>query len=229
VEKQWLEFSLIVLMEASDSQTTEKVKKPNKFLLRTYKMVSETKNHPFVSWTPDGDSLLIKDVDGFTSKVLPKFFKHKNFSSFIRQLNMYDFSKNKETDEFIYSHPHFRKGNRVNLGKIQRKLVEKNSKNSPDEDLQDKLLSIGNRQKNLMQKIEVLKNNYEEVAVHNQELLAQIHESKRREKNIHEVLMKFSNQFKEIPAFLQKFYLEQNKEIVVPVPVPLSHYLLTHQ
>jgi ATP-dependent helicase/DNAse subunit B len=53
-----------------------------------------------VSWSQDGNALVIKKVAGFTDKVLPVFFKHHNLSSFIRQvrgllkqLNMYNFSK----------------------------------------------------------------------------------------------------------------------------------------
>ena len=205
-----------------------KAKKPNKFLLKTYNMINESKNHSYIDWTESGNSLIIRDVDGFTCKILPKYFKHKNFASFIRQLNMYEFSKSKETEQFVYSHPLFVKGNKQILGKIKRKFGEKSAKPQSD-DLIQKLLNIGDKQKNLMQKIESLKRNYEEVANHNQELLVQIHESKQREKSIHEILIKFSDQFTEIPEFLRDFYHNQNKEIVIPVPVPLSHYLLTHQ
>jgi hypothetical protein len=39
-------------------------------------------------WNTTGDSIVIKHVAHFSKFVLPKYFKHNNFSSFVRQLNM---------------------------------------------------------------------------------------------------------------------------------------------
>eukprot|EP00957_Ditylum_brightwellii_P133223 10158079-Ditylum_brightwellii.AAC.1 len=41
----------------------------------------------------NGDNFVVKNVEQFTSTVLPQYFKHSNFSSFPRQLNLYDFCK----------------------------------------------------------------------------------------------------------------------------------------
>ncbi|MBS1889959.1 MAG: winged helix-turn-helix transcriptional regulator [Actinobacteria bacterium] len=39
-----------------------------------------------ISWTSDGEAFSIKNVTRLTEAVLPVFFKHRNFSSFIRQV-----------------------------------------------------------------------------------------------------------------------------------------------
>ncbi|KAI8910406.1 hypothetical protein EDD86DRAFT_181624, partial [Gorgonomyces haynaldii] len=56
-------------------------------------MVSDSSTDPFIKWNEDGTSFLVFDQDEFSKQVLPRFFKHNNFTSFIRQLNMYGFHK----------------------------------------------------------------------------------------------------------------------------------------
>ena len=42
-----------------------------------------------VSWTEVGTQFTIHQTNEFASELLPKYFKHRNFSSFVRQLNSY--------------------------------------------------------------------------------------------------------------------------------------------
>lgn len=78
-----------------------------------------------ICWTESGTEFNIKNPIRFTDEVLPQFFRHNNFSSFIRQLNMYDFHKYKGSDsETIFKHPLFRR----NEPSLFKKRLSQNDK-----------------------------------------------------------------------------------------------------
>jgi heat shock transcription factor len=59
------------------------------FLVKTYEMVDDPSTNSVVSWGPSNKSFIVWNPPEFAKDVLPRFFKHNNFSSFIRQLNTY--------------------------------------------------------------------------------------------------------------------------------------------
>eukprot|EP00347_Sterkiella_histriomuscorum_P008992 403342943 len=92
------------------------------FLLKTYEIVDDKKYDSIVAWSPDGESFVVKKQNEFSETILPRFFKHNNFSSFIRQLNMYDFHKTKRSNnEHCFKHPFFLRGKKHLLQEIKRK------------------------------------------------------------------------------------------------------------
>ncbi|GLT71268.1 hypothetical protein SLA2020_433010 [Shorea laevis] len=66
---------------------------PAPFLIKTYDMVDESTTDEIVSWSPNKTSFVVWNPPEFARVLLPVFFKHNNFSSFIRQLNTYGFRK----------------------------------------------------------------------------------------------------------------------------------------
>jgi heat shock transcription factor 1 len=39
-----------------------------------------------VGWNEEGNAFIVKRVNEFTETILPKYFKHSNFASFVRQV-----------------------------------------------------------------------------------------------------------------------------------------------
>ncbi|KTW30555.1 uncharacterized protein T551_01838 [Pneumocystis jirovecii RU7] len=63
------------------------------FLNKLYNMVSDSASDTLIKWSASGESFLVLRPEQVAKHILPRFFKHHNFSSFVRQLNMYGFHK----------------------------------------------------------------------------------------------------------------------------------------
>ena len=94
------------------------------FLTKLYEIVNDRSDlKHIVCWSADGLSFVIKDHQQFSETVLAQYFKHSNFASFIRQLNMYDFHKSKRKDVpyQYFQHIFFQKDQKQILHQIKRK------------------------------------------------------------------------------------------------------------
>ena len=62
---------------------------PPPFLTKTYDLVDDQNTNHIISWSRGNNSFVVWDPQAFAMNLLPKYFKHNNFSSFVRQLNTY--------------------------------------------------------------------------------------------------------------------------------------------
>ena len=67
--------------------------KQDKFLLKLYEILSKEEYSKIIHWSQNGSYIVITNIHLLAKKILPIYFNHQNYSSFVRQLNMYNFHK----------------------------------------------------------------------------------------------------------------------------------------
>ena len=114
----------------------------NAFLDKAYALI-ETCPVAIGGWSDNGQSFFIKDEQQFAA-LLPKFFRHNNLKSFVRQLNLYGFHKLRNTGALVASsstenpkanwiefrHDRFIRGNLELIKTIQRRVNDPSAKAS---------------------------------------------------------------------------------------------------
>jgi hypothetical protein len=73
--------------EKSQKEESKKNEMPS-FLLKLYQILETNEYNSIIEWGDNGRYFIVKNLNEFTDKVLPKFFKHNNFSSFVRQVSL---------------------------------------------------------------------------------------------------------------------------------------------
>ncbi|XP_055074947.1 heat shock factor protein 1 isoform X2 [Misgurnus anguillicaudatus] len=103
------------------------------FLTKLWTLVEDPETDLLICWSQNGTSFHVFDQGRFSKEVLPKYFKHNNMASFVRQLNMYGFRKvvhieqgglvKPEKDDTEFQHPYFIRGQEHLLENIKRKVT----------------------------------------------------------------------------------------------------------
>ena len=100
------------------------------FINKIWNMVNDEDNKDLIQWADDGRSFIVKNREVFVHEILPRYFKHSNFASFVRQLNMYGWHKVQDIrsgsiqgssdDKWQFANENFIRGREDLLTKIVR-------------------------------------------------------------------------------------------------------------
>lgn len=186
------------------------------FLLKCYEMVEDESTDGLISWDQSEKSFIIWDVPKFSSELLPKYFKHSNFSSFIRQLNIYGFHKT-DTDRWEFLNDSFLKGQKHFLKNIVRRKQSSAVQKKPSQleeskscsSEENKNLELWKEVENLKDERNVLMQELVKLKEHQQnsesKLILLREQLKVREKNQQQMLS-FIVMAMQSPSFLVQFF-----------------------
>ncbi|KAJ6655253.1 hypothetical protein lerEdw1_005597 [Lerista edwardsae] len=168
------------------------------FLSKLWALVGDAPSNQLITWSQNGQSFLVLDEQRFAKEILPKYFKHNNMASFVRQLNMYGFRKVVHVDSGIvkmerdgpveFQHPYFKQGREDLLEHIKRKV----SSSRPEENKirQEDLSKIINSAQKVQIKQETIESRLSALKSENESLWREVAELRAKHLQQQQVIRK---------------------------------------
>ncbi|KAK7360924.1 hypothetical protein VNO77_02942 [Canavalia gladiata] len=197
---------------------------PPPFLSKTYEMVDDPSTDSIVSWSPTNNSFVVWNPPEFARDLLPKHFKHNNFSSFVRQLNTYGFRK-VDPDRWEFANEGFLRGQKHLLKTITRRKPAHGHNNQQTQPSHGQSSSVGacvevgkfgleeeveilKRDKNvLMQELVRLRQQQQSTDNQLQTMVQRLQGMEQRQQQ----MMSFLAKAVQSPGFLAQFVQQQNE------------------
>nr|XP_060632009.1 heat shock factor protein 1 isoform X1 [Anolis sagrei ordinatus] len=194
------------------------------FLTKLWTLVEDPETDTLICWSPSGNSFHVFDQGQFAKDVLPKYFKHNNMASFVRQLNMYGFRKvihieqgglvKPEKDDTEFQHPYFLRGQEQLLENIKRKVTNVSSIKSEDVKVRQDNVS------KLLTDVQVMKGKQESM---DSKLIAMKHENEALWREVASLRQKHTQQQKVVNKLIQFLIslVQSNRILGVKRKIPL--------
>ncbi|CAI9766021.1 unnamed protein product [Fraxinus pennsylvanica] len=188
---------------------------PPPFLKKTYEIVDDPNTDSVISWSSTRNSFVVWDPHKFSMDLLPKHFKHNNFSSFVRQLNTYCFRKI-DSDRWEFANDRFQQGKKHLLKNIKRrkqhpqiihqKVAAKSWLDSSNYGLENELESLITDQNTLKTEILKLKQQQENMENYLSSVKNRLQNAEMKQRNTVVFLVKVLKD----PLFLQ--YIKKRRQ-----------------
>ncbi|QCD98017.1 heat shock transcription factor 4 [Vigna unguiculata] len=193
------------------------------FLSKTFDLVDDPSLDPIISWASAGVSFVVWDPTLFAIHVLPRNFKHNNFSTFVRQLNTYGFRKI-DSDKWEFFNEAFQRGKRNLLKNIQRRRHP--HREAGKAGLEFEIERLGRERSVLMQEVVELRQQ-QRTTLHR---ARQVNQRLQSAELIHKQMFSFLARLLENPAFLTCLQHEkEQRDEEVESPKVRRSFVKQHQ
>jgi hypothetical protein len=119
--------------ESGDDGNKKRPSKGNKstskkFPMKLFDMLSREEFSEMIAWAPHGRSWRVLKPKAFESEVLPQYFTHGKYNSFMRQVNGWGFRRISQGPDFnSYYHEYFLRGMPHLCARMRRKAIARGS------------------------------------------------------------------------------------------------------